>query len=317
MDITVAYFHSLHHPAVAKRDFEQIRAVGATSIVYAMHEQETQRWPRDLEHGFRLAQDMGLKVYLSLGGYGNVFGGPAHIPGWYTFKHLDSRVLDRHGRYLDSSCFNHQSFRSWLFGEIELYLRTYPINGILLDEPADLDIICFCPVCRALCPDVTDLPRFRRRSFVDFLGELYGVVKRVDTCAKTAITLLPQDFDLLDDLVTLPHLDTIGGHLFWQQLGEEVSIVEKWGNIIVNAAHGYMKRSQLWLQNFNLAETDEKTLEPAFAHMQNAAPDEIGCYYFWRNNERPTEVWQTTHNLLRHIPRRQMRWRANGTAHTL
>ena len=76
MDITVAYFHPLLHAEVVKHDFEQIRAMGAGSIVYAIHEQDAQRWPRDLERGLRQAQDAGLKVYLSLGRYGNLFAGP-------------------------------------------------------------------------------------------------------------------------------------------------------------------------------------------------------------------------------------------------
>src|SRR6266480_85651 len=80
MDITVAYFHPLFHPEVMKRDFEQIRAVGAGSIVYALHEQEEPRWPRDLERGFRLAQRVGLKVHMSLGRFGNLFAGPSLMP---------------------------------------------------------------------------------------------------------------------------------------------------------------------------------------------------------------------------------------------
>src|SRR5205809_854067 len=96
------------------------------------------------------------------------------------FHHPDTRVMDRHGRYHDVSCFNHESFRSWLFNEIEQYLRKFPINGILIDEPRGPDVTCFCSVCRALCPDVTDLQRFRMRSMVDFLGELCACVKRVD-----------------------------------------------------------------------------------------------------------------------------------------
>ena len=123
MDITVAYFHPLLHAEVVKHDFEQIRAMGAGSIVYAVHEQEAQRWPRDLERGLRQAQDAGLKVYLSLGRYGNLFAGPLGVPSLYTFHHPKSRVMDRHGRYHDISCFNHQSFRAWLFKEIEHYLR--------------------------------------------------------------------------------------------------------------------------------------------------------------------------------------------------
>ncbi len=108
MDITVAYFHPLLHAEVVKHDFEQIRAMGAGSIVYAIHEQEAQRWPRDLERGLRQAQDVGLKVHLSLGRYGNLFAGPLMVPSWYTFHHPKSRVMDRHGRYHDISCFNHE-----------------------------------------------------------------------------------------------------------------------------------------------------------------------------------------------------------------
>src|SRR6266567_2785784 len=201
MDLTVAYFHPLLHAEVVKHDFEQIRAMGAGSIVYAIHEQEAQRWPRDLERGLRQAQDAGLKVYLSLGRYGNLFAGPLVVPSWYTFHHPKSRVMDRHGRYHDISCFNHQSFRAWLFKEIEHYLRTYPINGILLDEPRGPDITCFCSVCRALC------------------------------------------------------------------------------------------------------------------HILNAEPDEVASYYYWRNNEDPARVWQTTRRLLRRIPRRQLHWQFPLASH--
>ncbi|HEV7236832.1 MAG TPA: hypothetical protein VGN15_11660, partial [Ktedonobacteraceae bacterium] len=222
MDITIAYFHSLLHPEIVKHDFEQIRATGAGSIVYALHEQEAQRFPRDLERGFRQAQDAGLKVHLSLGRHGNLFAGPSLMPSWYTFHHPNTRVLDRHGRYHDISCFNHESFRSWLFKEIEQYMRDFPLNGILIDEPRGPDVTCFCSVCRALCPDVADLQRFRRRSMIDFLGELCTCVKRVDAHAKTTIVLLPQDLGQVDELAALPNLDTIGGHLFWQLLDEDV-----------------------------------------------------------------------------------------------
>src|SRR5579859_5345943 len=264
MDITVAYFHPLLHPDTIKRDFEQIRATGAGSIVYPIHEQEDERWPRDLERGLLLAQDVGLKTHISLGRYGNLFAGPALMPSWYTFRHPHSRVLDRHGRYHEISCFNYQPFRQWLFSEIERLLRSYPINGILFDEPRGLEVSCFCSVCRALCPDVADLQRFRRRSMIDFLGELCACVKRVDAHAKTTIALLPQDLGQVDELAALPYLDTIGGHLFWQLLREDVSVVEQWGRTIVEVTRQHNKRSQLWLQNFNLDKAGEQELELAF-----------------------------------------------------
>jgi hypothetical protein len=308
MDITIAYFHSLLHPDVVKRDFDQIRAAGAGSIVYALHEQEEQRWARDLERGLSLAQDVGLKVHLSLGRYGNLFAGPSLVPSWYTFRHPQSRVMDRHGRHHEISCFNHQSFRHWLFNEIERYLTKYPINGMLIDEPRSMEVTCFCSVCRALCPDVTDLERFRRRSMIDFLGEICACVKGVDEHIKTTVVLLPQDISQVEDLAQLPHLDTIGCHLFWNLLKEEVTAVEKWGRSVVETTRLYNKRSQLWLQNFNLDVNSEKELEQAFCQLLTVEPDGLGCYYYWRNNENPTHVWETTRGLLRRIPRRQLHW---------
>jgi hypothetical protein len=308
MDITVAYFHTLFHPESVRRDFEQIRALGAGSIVYAIHEQEEQRWPRDFERGFRLAQEAGLKVYLSLGRFGNLFTGPAYVPSWYTFRHPQSQVQDRHGSVHDMTCFNSEDFRAWLFKEIEAYLTTYPVAGLVLDEPCVPNITCFCPVCRALCPDIVDLQHFRRRSMIEFLSMLLSHAKRVNPHIKTTLVLLPQDFALVDELASISMLDTIGGHLFWQLLGEDVAMVEQWSSSLVEATRRVGKRSQLWLQNFNIDKQTEKALEPAFNGLMKAEPDDIACYYFWRNNDNPEQVWQTTRNLLRHIPRRQLYW---------
>ena len=310
MDITMAYFHPLFHPEAMKRDFEQIRALGVGSIVFAVHEQEEQRWSRDLERGLRLAQAVGLKVHLSLGRYGNLFAGPVLMPSWYTFRHPQSRIKDCHGRSHGITCYNHEDFRAWLFSEIDYYLSTYPINGILIDEPRGPDITCYCSVCRALCPDITDLEHFRLRSMLHFLGELFARVKRADPYAKTTIVLLPQDLEMVEELVALPHLDTIGCHLFWQLLNQDLEKVEEWGRRVVEATRLSGKRSQLWLQNFCLDEQAEETLEPTFTKLLRTEPDEVACYYYWRNNENPEQVWQITRGLLRRIPRRQLYWQS-------
>jgi len=309
MDITIAYFHALLHPEVLKQDFEQIRATGANSIVYAVHEQEEQRGPRDFERGLRQARDAGLKIQLSLGRFGNLFAGPALMPSWYTFRHPQSRVMDQHGRYHEISCFNHQSFRSWLFHEIEHYLTTYPLAGIVLDEPRGLEVTCYCPACRALCPDVTDLARFRRRSMVEFLHELCDYIKQVNAHVGTTVVLHPHDISLAEDLATIENLDTIGCHLFWDMLQADVTQVELWGRQVLEATRGASKRSQLWLQNFNITERNATAMETAFTGILSLEPDELGCFYYWRNNADPTQVWDSTRRLLKRVPRRQLHWR--------
>jgi hypothetical protein len=316
MDITIAYFHSLFHPETVKRDFAQIRAMGASTLVYAIHEQEEQRWSRDFERSFQLAQEAGLKVHLSLGRFGNLFAGPSYIPSWYTFRHPQSQVKDRHGRVHDMTCFNSEDFRAWLFQEIEYYMTTYPLAGLVIDGPSALDMTCFCSVCRALCPDIADLQHFRRRSMVEFFNQLFGHVKRINSRIKTTIVLMPQDLVLVDDLAFIPMLDTLGAGLFWQLAQKDVAITERWGIHVVNAARRTGKRSQLWLQNFNLDEVAERDLEVAFRHVMKVDPDEIASYYFWRNNEHPERVWQTTADLFRRIPRRQLHWQPSLSRHS-
>jgi hypothetical protein len=284
-------------------------------ILNKFAQQEEPRWPRDLERGFRLAQQAGLKVYMSLGRFGNLFAGPALMPSWYTFHHPQSQVKDQHGHAHDMTCFNHEDFRSWLFKEVEYYLSTYPVHGVIVDQPCIPDITCFCSVCRALCPDIADLQHFRRRSMLDFFNALFACVKHVGRRIKTALVLLPQDLRLVEDLVMLPDLDTIGCDLFWQVLGENVEMVELWGRRLVETVKPAGKRSQLWLQNFNLGEPEEQWLESCFTGILRAEPDEIACYYFWRNNANPEQVWRQTQTLLRRIPRRQLHW-LSAPAHT-
>jgi hypothetical protein len=125
---------------------------------------------------------------------------------------------------------------------------------------------------------------------------------------------LPQDLNLLDELVDIPHLDTIGCHLFWQLLNEDVAKVEEWSQTLVKQVRKRKKKSQLWLQNFNLDQQAEQGLEPTFSKMLAADPDEIACYYYWRNNADPDAVWQTTRRLLKRTPRRQLYWQSTLTS---
>jgi hypothetical protein len=316
MDITIAYFHPLFHPETVKRDFARIRAMGASTLVYAIHEQEEPRWPRDFERGFQLAQEAGLKVHLSLGRFGNLFAGPSYIPSWYTFRHPQSQVKDRHGRVHDMTCFNSEDFRAWLFQEIESYVTTYPIAGFVIDGPSALDMTCFCSVCRALCPDIADLQHFRRRSMVEFFSQLFGHVKEINSRIKMTLILMPQDLVLVDDLSLIPMLDTLGVGLFWQLAQEDVAMTERWGIDLVDAARRTGKRSQLWLQNFNLDGETEQDLEVAFHQVMKVDPDEIAGYYFWRNNEHPERVWQITADLFRRVPRRQLHWQPSLARHS-
>src|SRR5258708_8165678 len=92
MEVTVAYCHSLLHPDIVKRDFEEIRSAGARRIVYAIHEQEAQRWPRDLETSPPQAHAARPKVYICYTRYQNLIAVPSPAPTSDTFHHPQSRL---------------------------------------------------------------------------------------------------------------------------------------------------------------------------------------------------------------------------------
>jgi hypothetical protein len=91
-------------------------------------------------------------------------------------------------------------------------------------------------------------------------------------------------------------------------------MVGKRGGSLVEMTRKYNKRSQLWLQNFNLDESGEQQLPLAFTQLLGAEPDELGCYYYWRNNANPDHVWEITRGLLRRVPRRLLYWQATVTS---
>src|SRR5438270_13212893 len=66
MDISIAYFHPLHHPGVVMQHFDQIRAGVAGNIFYAIFVQDPHRWLFDLYRGLSQAEGAGLMVYVVL-----------------------------------------------------------------------------------------------------------------------------------------------------------------------------------------------------------------------------------------------------------
>jgi len=316
MESIVAYYHPFWHPGHLERDLKEIQQSGASAVLYAIHEEDTQRWPGDVARGLHLAHDVGLRIYASLARYGGIFGGPHLVPSWYTFRHPETRVVDRHGVQHDFTCVNQEPFRRWLFRETQRLLQTYPLDGILLDEPQGNDITCFCAACRALCPDVIDLARFHRRSFITFLQDFCQYLK--SHSITTMLLIHPRDIGQLEEFASIDGLDTLGLAPLWRDTPvlalhscrsplSQATLREQ-SERLVNAAHAQKKQAQLWVRNFCLGAGQEAQLASTFALITSCQPDAIGTFYYWRDNADPDRVWAQTRLALRSLPRRQLRW---------
>ncbi|HEU5199925.1 MAG TPA: hypothetical protein VFU32_09820 [Ktedonobacterales bacterium] len=313
MEIIVAYFHPLLNPDTVARDFDEISLAGAHAVLCALHEQDVQRWPKDLERGFSLAHEMGLKLYVSLSRHGGIFSGPQLIPSWYPFRHPQTRLVDQHGHSYDQCCVNQETFRNWLFREVHRYLSEYPIDGVLLDEPQNTSITCFCSHCHALCPDIMDRQRFHRQSIVSFLSDLCALIKHSGPASngqprKTMLLAPMNDLRLLDDCASIPTLDSIGLAPTWQHPRVDLDQIQQAIDSLQDLAQLSDKQRQLWVQNYCLLNDQQPYLDSAFEAAGKGQPDQLGCFYFWRNNEAPEAVWRQTRAALRRFSGRQLRW---------
>jgi hypothetical protein len=323
MESIVAYYHPFWHPGHLERDLRDIQQSGAGTVLFAIHEEDAQRWPRDLARGLHLARSAGLRVYASLARYGGIFGGPHLVPSWYTFRHPETRVVDRHGVYHDLTCVNQEPFCRWLFREVQRLLENYPLDGILLDEPRGGDITCFCAACHALCPDVIDLARFHRRSFIAFLQDLSQHIKSLG--ATTALLLHGNDIGQADEFASIDGLDALGITPSWRSVAGggyltlpsrstlplmPRAMLRQQSQSLVDTARAHSKQAQIWICNFCLDAAQETQLAAVFATVAGCQPDAIGSFYYWRDNVNPHLVWEQTRLALRRLPRRQLRWQA-------
>jgi hypothetical protein len=323
MESIIAYYYPFWHPGHLEHDLREIQQSGATAVLFAIHEEDVHRWPRDLARGLNLPRTLGLRVYASLARYGGIFNGPHLVPSWYTFRHPETRVVDRHGLHHDLACVNQEPFRRWLFRETQRLIQTYPLDGILLDEPQGSDITCFCPACHALCPDVMDLARFHRQSFIAFLQDFSQHIKSLG--ATTMLLLHPRDTAQIDDFAVIDGLDALGITPRWWDspyrssapcsspaplLPASRPTLREQSERLIRAAHLQRKQAHLWVRNFCLDAEHETHLAAIFATVADCRPDAIGSFYYWRDNVNPRNVWEQTRLALRRLPRRQLRWQA-------
>ena len=153
---------------------------------------------------------------------------------------------------------------------------------------------------------VVDDEESTRAFLSDFLGsrgykveavatgeEAVARITRGDPPAVTLLDLLLPDIDGLEVLTRVKNANGSLPVIIMSAVGQTKTVVEA----VKRGASDYLVKP-----------FEEQELELAFGHILNAEPDEVASYYYWRNNEDPARVWQTTRTLLRRIPRRQLHW---------
>ena len=306
MELLAYYPHSLFHPSRCERDFAELAEQGVTGIVYSSHEQDLRQWPRDIARGLEQARRAGLGVHVQFGRYGGVFTGAWLVPSAFAVKHPDTCLVDLWGNVQPICCLNSERFRDWYFGTTGAFLRAFPSDGVVLDEPKAAGLPCTCERCRTIAgsespPEAValkPLTQVRTDSVVRFCADALASVKRVRQGLRTGLLGLPRDEELFERWCRLDGLDCFGTKPYWLIHHQPLDFVVRYAGLVKELSQANAVASAIAVQNFGVSESREPELRRAFDITLEARPDWLLFHYFGRNNDRPLRVWEITKEAL-------------------
>lgn len=265
----------------AKKDFEEIKAHGCTTVILAVTEFDFDFWRPNLPQVVKAAHDLGLKVLLDPWGIGKYFGGEQ--VSLFLQNNVENRqVSAMTGEKLPYACFNTNSFRDYFDRFCLVLTREAGADGFFWDEPhyalpksyasitggAGDDWSCRCSVCMKRFLDYygyampktinDDVKVFRRREALQILAETSRKIKEIDprqeiTCCVHAtlntyyVTEL-RGYDDWEMVAACPYFDVFSTTIISWDL--PWSFFEDITRRTVQIAKRHGKKSERWLMGY-------------------------------------------------------------------
>src|SRR5688500_1691111 len=144
-EIVFFYTESMTNPTRAREVFAAMRGMGADAVVFNVYEQDLSRWAKDLPRVLSLADQAGLRRYVSPGRHGGVFSGALVAPSLYSYVHPESLVVvpasenaatteaqsPMQGFWTRMTCVNDPGFRRYMREQLAEILERLRPDGLL------------------------------------------------------------------------------------------------------------------------------------------------------------------------------------------
>lgn len=293
-------FYGVMYPDRAVKDFEEMIKYGCNAVLLGCSEFDVWFWYPSIVKLIEEAKKLGLRVYLDPWGWGKVFGGEPtsvflqeHVnqrqisaksgkslpSACFNTEEFRSYVLKRVEKLAKETDLD---FFFWDEPHYATFWRTEDGSIRMLGEG---EWACRCETCKELFKDeygyemptemTDDVIRFRQGKIVEFLGQLSEVVKKADPKKGVCICLLPMANPLIgivdwEEVAALKHVDMISTDPYWiifQKLGlvpggyeEGIKWFKKTLDAVMDLAKKYKKKTQVWVQAFNIPEGREKEI---------------------------------------------------------
>lgn len=290
-------------PKQWRESFEDMKENGFDAVALSFSESEMMYSRRTFEMQVNMAHECGLEVLAIPSRIGGRFAGSPYMPSFWICANQDAAVPGS----LALGCLESPKFRRWAGEFITTLCKDYEIDGLVWDEPKNVDLISKHPeTIKKFGPNPTR--ENMQDSYVDFLQEITYIAKA--TRQELQITMFnmpntPEYFTRSASLVD--GIDFIGfdGNFhrqsFFKERPEKIkdSLSSVWERTVQEAGMGNKKTFAL-IENMLMPEDVHEEYEKGLTeYLEYAQPDHLSCYYYAHNNEAPEEVHNITMRILK------------------
>ena len=298
----LAHGFFVFNPKQVKRDYAEMKSLGADSITYAVLEQDDLFCPVTMEKHFELAHRAGLKVYVIFSRFGGLFAGAPRVPSLFSAERQDTLMRRKDGSIYSGytgvySCVNNRDFRKFFIRTTTRLLEKYKIDGVVFDEPKLSGSPCYCGTCRKLLGK-EDPVVFRNRSVVKFLDDAAAKMKKINPRLEIALfndTIYPLEFHRMS--AGMKNLDYHGtdGSLSkqWVNKSEIKQVKTPLLEQVKEAkkiAEENGKKFMAVCENFQVPASEIPAWERNFEKVLEYRPDLLVFFYYAPNTDDPEKL---------------------------
>ncbi len=197
--------------AQAAEDYREMKRLGGEAVAFAITWEDDKMCRRGIKRNIALMREAGLRPILVFGRWGGLFSAaPLNASSRYTFAHPELWKVTRAGQPQRAAlvcCVNNPAFREFFFEQLDNIVGRYQPDGILMDEPKDSNLPCYCEHCRKIGePEKIHIP-----TLASFLGEICARYKRRQPAGRTYLFHMPgQSAELYELTAREKDLDYMG-----------------------------------------------------------------------------------------------------------
>ena len=281
-------------PHQIEEDFKEMRDMGFNAVDLSFSESEFQYARRTFDLQIRIAKAAGLKVNVIPSRWGGRFAGAPLMPSIWLSRNPQDALLG----YFTVACIESPAFRDWFRERLETLLTDYDVDGIIWDEPKDIDFISRHPETIKKFGENPTRENMMD-SFAEFLGEMSEFCFELRPGIKQTLFVQNSDseyFTRKASQIKTIHYHGYDGNLSRQSFFREEPqwhknrIDDVWTRTLAECgATG--KKSFALVENMlmpsaAMAEFDENFKK----YLSGPLPDHLAIYYYAHNNEDPEAV---------------------------